>query len=30
MVNKDMHLRSYVNRRTAATALPVELGPIMQ
>ncbi|MDA8250644.1 MAG: hypothetical protein M0Z28_15940 [Rhodospirillales bacterium] len=30
MVNKDMHLRPYVDRRTANGAAPASLGPIMQ
>jgi type IV secretory pathway VirB10-like protein len=30
MVNKDMHLRSYVDRRTAGGFLPVNIGPTMQ
>lgn len=30
MVNKDMHLRPYVDRRTMTGSMPVSLGPIMQ
>jgi type IV secretion system protein VirB10 len=30
MVNKDMHLRPYVDRRTVGAFLPVNLGPTMQ
>lgn len=30
MVNKDMHLRPYVDQRTAGAMQPAELGPIMQ
>jgi type IV secretory pathway VirB10-like protein len=30
MVNKDMHLRPYVDRRTAAGFLPVNIGSTMQ
>lgn len=30
MVNKDMHLQPYVDRRTAGGTIPVNLGPMMQ
>jgi type IV secretory pathway VirB10-like protein len=30
MVNKDMHLRPYIDHRTAGGAIPVNLGPTMQ
>jgi type IV secretion system protein VirB10 len=30
MVNKDMHLRPYVDRRTAGGFLPVNMGPIVK
>lgn len=30
MVNKDMHLRAYVDHRTTAGATPVSLGPILR
>ena len=30
MVNKDMHLRPYVDPRTAGSSLPISLGPIVR
>jgi type IV secretion system protein TrbI len=30
MVNKDMHLRPYVDRRTSGGTMPISLGPMMQ
>jgi len=30
MVNKDMHLRPYVDHRTAGVAIPINLGPVVQ
>ena len=30
MVNKDMHLRLYVDRRTVGETMPVSAGPMMQ
>jgi type IV secretion system protein VirB10 len=30
MVNKDMHLRPYVDRRSAAAAMPGNFGPVLQ
>ena len=30
MVNKDMHLRPYVDHRTAGGTIPINLGPVMQ
>jgi type IV secretion system protein VirB10 len=30
MVNKDMHLRPYIDRRTMAGTTPIRLGPVMQ
>jgi type IV secretion system protein TrbI len=30
MVNKDMHLRPYVDQRTMTGATPISLGPVMQ
>jgi hypothetical protein len=30
MVNKDMHLRLYVDQRNMTATTPVSLGPVMQ
>ena len=30
MVNKDMHLRPYVDHRTMTGTTPVSLGPVIQ
>ena len=30
MVNKDMHLRLYVDHRTAGGTIPINLRPVMQ
>ena len=30
MVNKDMHLRPYVDHRTAGGSIPIRLGPVVQ
>ena len=30
MVNKDMHLRPYVDHRTAGGTIPIKLGPVVQ
>jgi len=30
MVNKDVHLRPYVDHRTAGETIPIELGPVVQ
>jgi len=30
MVNKDMHLRPYADRRTASTSLPISLGLVVR
>ena len=30
MVNKDMHLRPYIDERTAISSAPVDMGPVVQ